>query len=77
MAEYDLDEEIQEAAENMQEALENLLQEGFTEKQVEHLGRYVAAAIVHSQYVILRANREIKSESESACQPGAFQSKVL
>ena len=77
MAEYDLDKEIQEAAENMHEALEILMNEGFIQKQVEHLARYVAAAIIHSQYAILRANREIRSESESARQPGAFQTKVL
>ena len=70
-----LDEEMQKAEENMQEALETLVEEGFTKKQVEHLARYVAASIVRSQYAILKANPEIKSES--AFQPGAFQSKVL
>jgi hypothetical protein len=75
MAEYDLDEDIQKAAEDMQEALQTLVNEGFTKKQVEHLAKYVAASILRNQCAILKANREIKGES--ACQPGAFQTKVL
>jgi hypothetical protein len=70
-----LDDDIQKSAGDRQEALETLLEEGFTKKQVEHLARYVAASILHNQLVILKTNREIKSES--ACQPGAFQTKVL
>ena len=75
MAEHDLDEEIQKAEESMQEALVTLLEEGFTEKQVEYLARYVAASIVRSQFAILKANRDI--QRESAFEPGAFQTRVL
>jgi hypothetical protein len=66
----DVDGELQKAAENMEVAMNSLMKAGFTKEQLEQLERYVHAAIVHSQYAILKADREIRNEA-------AFQSKVL
>ncbi len=46
-----------------------LLKAGFTEEQLEHISKYVYFAIAHSQYSILKADREIRSEA-------TFQTKV-
>jgi len=71
----DVDGELQKAEDVMKDAKSALLASGFTEEQLENLSRYVRAGIAHSHYAVAKANREIKSES--ACDPGTFQLRVL
>jgi hypothetical protein len=68
-------EEVKEAQESIEEARSALLASGFTAEQMEQLGKFVLASISLVQYAILEAAQDIKSES--AFQPGAFQTKVL
>jgi hypothetical protein len=72
---FDLDDELRKTEEDKNTAASALLKVGFTEEQLEQLSRYVHASIAHRQYSILKAGREIRSES--AFQPGAFQSKIV
>ena len=65
----DVDGELQKAAENMEVAMESLMKAGFTQEQLDHLSRYVQAAIAHSHWSIAKAGREIRSEA-------AFQTAV-
>lgn len=80
----DLEQELRRTEEDMSIAASSLRDAGFTEEQMEQLGRYVHAAIAHNHYAILKAGREVRAEataqdfkSESAFQPGAFQTKVV
>jgi Holliday junction resolvasome RuvABC DNA-binding subunit len=70
-----LEEEINNAQADIQNATNALLKLGFTEEQMEQLARSVHARIALIQYGILKADKDIKRES--AFQPGQFQTKVL
>ncbi len=70
-----LEGEIQKAEESIAEAKAALLESGITAEQMEHLGKFVLASIALTQYHIANAAQNIKSES--AFQPGSFQTKVL
>jgi hypothetical protein len=71
----DLKEEIEKAQSDIKNATNALLKLGFTEEQMDQLGRFVHARIALVQYGILKADKDIKRES--ALQPGGFQTKVL
>jgi hypothetical protein len=70
-----LDEEIENAKESIEEAKHTLLASGITAEQMEQLGKFVGASILLIQYGILKGGKAITSES--AFQPGEFQTKVL
>jgi hypothetical protein len=70
-----VEEEIRKAEDSIDAAKAALLASGFTTEQIEQLGRFVMSSIALIQYGIMKADKDIKSES--AFQPGSFQTKVV
>jgi hypothetical protein len=59
---FNLDEEIEKSAQDMQDTVSALIELGFPEDQWVLIGKYVAQAITHSQWVLAKVNHEIRKE---------------
>jgi hypothetical protein len=66
----DFDDQIGAAQADMKDAADTLLELGFPQEQWHQITKFIAAAIIHSQWAIAKANAEISKEA-------TFQSKVL